>query len=156
MRSKRTKEISFETGLDTALGLLKVQDRTVWELSTRLEAKGYPSSLVASVIGTLRERKVLDDDRVIERVIEQALAKPGTGRLKVKARLVSRGIDESVVDKALVSMPEDQQVRSALDTFVGKPFFEDQGKAYRHLANRGFEEEIIEAALSRYYRETGA
>ncbi len=128
----------------------------MWELTTRLEAKGYPSGLVVSVIETLRERKLLDDDRVIERAIEQALAKPGTGRLKVKARLVSRGIEESVVDKALVAIPEDQQVKSALDTFVGRPFFEDQGKAYRHLANRGFEEEIIETALMRYYRETGA
>jgi len=128
----------------------------VAELTSRLQAKGYPVEIVDAIVAHLVEKSLLDDQRVIERVVEQLLAKPGAGRLKVKARLLSRGLDEGVADRALAEISDEDQIRSALDTFVGRPFLEDQTRAYRHLANRGFEEEIIEAALLRYYRESGS
>lgn len=152
MRSKPTNGSDFDSALSVALSLLKVQDRSESELLARLGGRGITAEIAATVVEQLRERGLVNDGRLIERIIEQN-HRPGSGRLKVKAKLISRGIDETVADQALAAIDDATEVRHALDSLVGKAFIEDPGKAYRQLANRGYEEEIVERALATYYQD---
>ncbi len=127
---------------------LKSSDRTEHELKQRLKKRGVDEATADQALGRLKELGWLSDDRVVQREVELARTRKGQGKLRTRAQLLKRGIDEDQAEKALSESSEEDELARA-EAVLNKKLKPDDGppKAARLLASRGFEEEVIRSAL---------
>lgn len=91
------------------------------ELKAKLERKGHDTSQVDQAIERLRQSRYLDDARLAETIVSSGAPTRAEGRLKVKARLIQRGIPPEVAEEAVAAgyAPEEEQtaLSRAVDVF---------------------------------------
>lgn len=82
-----------------AMHLLERGDKTRAELYRKLRQNGYPEDVVEDAISYVESYGYIDDSRYAANYIEQKSASQGRARLKME--LAKRGIERSVIDRAL-------------------------------------------------------
>jgi regulatory protein len=127
---------------DTALRLLGRREHSRRELLTKLAQRGYESSLAQSVIDELKKEGLQSDLRYAEAFVHNRRGRL-QGPLKIQSELQRRGVDKSVIHKALD--PYSGEWAKLAAAFVERrgmvdelEDFEQRQKVYRRLANRGF------------------
>jgi len=107
-------EINRLTDLDNrekayqyALGYIRFKPRSCHDLTVKLKEKGYPESIIASVIGEFSEKKYIDDrEYAVQWVETRAVSHPRSRRM-LKYELLNKGISTQDIEVAIENAPND-------------------------------------------------
>lgn len=123
----------------------KVRSRTTGEIKTR---EGVSQALADRVYDRLVEKGYLDDEKFTRYWIENRSLTKGASRRKLIAELRAKGVDQSVIDQALLST--ERSDRSELEKVIAKKRarYPDDQKFMAYLAGQGFSYDDIKQALS--------
>ncbi len=132
---------------------------TEHELRTKLTDKGYDEMICDIVIETMREYNYINDADYCVSFFDYAKSK-GWGKLKIRAELKRRGVDEATVAASMAEYNDCPEQR-IYDILCRK--FEDadlkdykqKQKVLRFFASRGFDFDSIQSAVSRFISEKG-
>jgi regulatory protein len=141
--------------LERAFRILARRDHTCKELAEKLRQKGHGHAAIDGALARCRELGYLDDAKTAM-TIAGYLARNGYGPLRIRQTLGQKGLDDTVIEKALTRCgDEDNQVLSAGRVLEKKrsrldreadPWKRRQ-KAYRFLAGRGFSSTVINRVI---------
>jgi SOS response regulatory protein OraA/RecX len=137
------------TPLEAVLRFLRFRPRFEAEIRTHLASKGMEAD-AGTTIEHLRQRRIVDDGKLIQNLIERNAGKRAVGRDKLRANLIGRGAPEELVDSALAEIGGAESTID--DVLKSKPRPGDtRPKMGRFLQSRGFGEDEIESALNRFF-----
>jgi regulatory protein len=102
------KQDSEETAIEKALRFLGPRQRSQAEVEQRLAKYGYDAATIASVSNRLKEDHLLSDDEFAAMWVEnRSTFRPRSHRM-LKLELKHKGVEESVVLKALDQAKDDE------------------------------------------------
>jgi regulatory protein len=110
--------------------------------------------LVEEIISKLKVEKFLDDERYVKAYVSDKFRLNKWGKIKMRYYLKAKGLQENVIEKALLEIKEDQYKKVLISTLKEKAKtvksenkFEKIGQIIRFAQSRGFEPEIIHRYL---------
>jgi len=150
-----------KTALMKATDFLALQEQSSKTLRRKLLARKYDAEEVDAAIDKLQKYNYLNDEESCTRQFENLYS---AGKLSVKqifAKLIQRGYDSAMIEK-LVPPDTYEHELNAAEIALQKKFrpqtFEDAKSAYKfktklwqHLAAKGFDSEIISAAVEKFF-----
>jgi regulatory protein len=159
----------LERCLRTAMGKLKRSVLSESQLRGKLTAAGYDEAVIDAAVAKLRAGGALDDEALGRALLAELRRRKGAGPRLLHAKLMSKGLDESLIER-LMNEPAEVEGEREGDAAEGSPGNEaDQatalarqtlptlrgdrmsqaGKLAGLLARRGYSEDAIAAALER-------
>ena len=90
-------EADERTVRTAALALLAGRDFGRAELAARLERRGYPAEVIASVVATLVAERLLSEERFTGQFVRQHAAR-GHGPVRIRMDLRERGVADADID----------------------------------------------------------
>ena len=144
-------EADERTVRTAALALLAGRDFARLELARRLERRGYPPQVVATVVEGLVAERLLSESRFLEQFIRQHAGR-GHGPVRIRMDLRERGVADDEIDAAFATTTEDWAA-IARDTrrrrFGVSPSadYRERARQARFLQYRGFSPDQIRAAM---------
>ena len=138
-----------------AVDVLAGRDRTEAELVRLLESREFPQPTVATVLGRLRDKGLIDDRRYAEGYVRTQSERRGLGPAALRARLVGLGVASETIDEALAAwLPEDKQ-REIIEKVARKRLprlRRSQGdnarpRLYAFIVRRGFDHDLAMQVL---------
>jgi regulatory protein len=150
-RAAAAAEADARTVKTAALALLAGRDFGRRELAERLARKGYPESLIESVVAELVADQSLSEERYVEQFVTQHASR-GQGPMRIRVELRERGVEPAAIEQALeqaeANWVESARVARRRRFGAGPPRdFRERAKQARFLQYRGFSSEQIRAAL---------
>lgn len=140
----------------TAIRLLAQREHSQRELLTKLSQRGFPREAIQDALNELSETGWQSDARFAASYLRARIAR-GHGLLTITAELRARGIQVEDIHTALQEESPDWlaiAVEQRRKHFGDQPLqATDRAKAYRHLINRGFRHDEIQAALDAFARD---
>jgi SOS response regulatory protein OraA/RecX len=133
--------------LKAAFRFLKSRDRFGAEVRTHLIGEGFEEPCVEEVVSYLIERKLINDNKTTQSLIERNSGKRSVGIERLRAELERLGAPEETVEANLAGLGESESERALEALRTKYKSGADRAKAGRFLYSRGFREEAIEAAL---------
>lgn len=134
----------------TALVLLAARDRTRYEVSRLLTAKGFAPNDSDAALDRLSEQGYLDDRRFADSWARGRLRTKPMGPHRLGRELRSKGVEEDLVREVLKEVyeaGEDEAARRAiagkLRQLSGLSAASRAGRLARFLQGRGFSHEVI-------------
>lgn len=162
---RRPTPLQPDGAWDYALLLLSRQDYSAAELERRLLRRALPAHEAARVIGRLEELGLLDDARYAAAYVRSR--RGSQGPLRVRQELLRRGVAEERIEAALAAEGSDDPVDTAAALLQRHAWrfdaleSDDPGaarsarrRALAFLARRGFEPDVVHAALERCWPES--
>ena len=137
--------------LALALEFLRVRERFEAEIRAHLTSKGVEVGVDEALVH-LRQRRIVDDRRLIQSLIARNSGKRAVGIEKLRAELLRRGAPEEEVESLLAELGEQGEIVDALLDKKLRPG-DSRAKAGRFLFSRGFSEETVEDSLNRRFPE---
>lgn len=110
-------------------------------LKSYLKEKGYPAQCITKTIEKLEEYGYIDDEAYCENYI---LSYSSKSRRKLKYDLLSKGIDEKIIEEKLAMHTNDEEEKEkckkyAIKYMKGREIdLKTKQKFYNHLAGKGF------------------
>lgn len=151
---------SAEEMLVRMAGLCAGAEQCASDIRTKILKQGFSSHEADEMIDYLQRNRYLDDSRFARAYAVDKVRFSGWGRMKIRMGLRAKGMSDSLVSQALEYIP-DAEYREALGKVLAAKArsldladVSDRQKLYRHLASRGFESQLIIAAIRRYLAET--
>jgi regulatory protein len=144
-------EADERTVRTAALALLAGRDFARQELAGRLIRRGYPASIVESVVERLAAERLQDEGRFAEQLVARHAGR-GHGPNRIRMELRERGVPDADGEQALAASSIDwvaSATRERQRRFRGPPprDFRERAKQARFLQYRGFSADQIRAAL---------
>ena len=148
-----------KTALQKAVDFLARREHSQYELTQKLTAKGYSADDIEQALNRLLERGLQSDERFAEAFVTTRYQR-GQGPYKIRAELMHKGIDESLVDQVLGDGQYDWYQQASMvyqKKYGNKPLddYRDRMKRSRFLQQRGFTAEHIEHAMQSDTAEPG-
>ncbi|MBT8145075.1 MAG: recombination regulator RecX [Gammaproteobacteria bacterium] len=136
----------------TALDLLARREHSRRELVTKLGKRDYDQAIVADVVDGLIEHDYLNEARFTDSFISSRVRR-GQGRLRIRAELRRRGIDDEAISGALDATDVDwyqlaNEVRRRKFGDPGPVDWRERARQIRFLEYRGFAGDEIRAAFA--------
>ena len=136
------------TAKDRALRLLAARDRSRRELERRLSMAGFPEEDVSEALDALAAAGLIDDERFVRLVVEQAERGRLTGRRAVMSSLLSKGVSRSLVEQAGERLESTEEARA--EALAGRQAVRmrslEPAVAFRRLSSlllrRGFDPQL--------------
>lgn len=126
--------------------LLSQRDYFEEELKQKLLSKGYDLTIVQQIIDDLKEKKLLNDEKLLERYKEKAVLK-GKSSVNLKQKLYRKGIYS-------IEITDEDELIAALNvlkkSFKKEKTFENVAK---FLKNRGFKYSVTVRAFEIFSKE---
>jgi len=133
--------------------MLSRREHAEHELTIKLIAKGYHSSVVVPLIADLKAQNLLSDERFSEAVLH-VRNRRGYGPLHIVRELKQKGVDDALIDRLID--PDAVCWITAVREVRRKKYGERTPKDYREwtrqarfLQSRGFTTEQIRRAMDR-------
>lgn len=154
---ERLAEIQLEseknTAFDKALTHISATQKTEKQVRTFLEGKGYLPAVVEYVVEKLRSYNFLNDGQYAEAYVESLSKRKGSKLLRMELR--GKGVSDAEIDAALDALPVEREVETArglLEKYMRGKVCDKTTlqKAYRYLLGKGYDYEVIKAALTAY------
>ncbi len=150
----KSKPYTFERAWNYVLWLLGRQAYTAAQVKERLLKKQVAAEIIGQVMEKLADYRFLDDARYAENYIQSR--QRHKGKIALKQELRRKGVDEKLVEGALVELDDENQLEHAV-TLLQKQLPRLQrdeerkryGKAYAFLARKGFTSDIIRQVLEK-------
>ena len=125
------------------------------DIRKKIVAYEIMDELVEEIISKLKVEKFLDDERYVKAYVSDKFKLNKWGKIKMRYYLKAKGLHESVIEKALLEIKEDQYKKVLISTLKEKAKkvksnnkYEKIGQIIRFAQSRGFEPEIIHRYLS--------
>ncbi|HHG74792.1 MAG TPA: regulatory protein RecX [Persephonella sp.] len=133
----------MEKAKSYALKLLSKRDYFEPELRSKLLLKGFTEEEIQKTIEYLKDQKLLDDRKLLERYKEINLQK-GKSPLSIKNKLYRKGITD-------VEFSFEEELKSALHLLNFKYKKEkNYADIVKFLKNRGFSYSVIQEAVNKF------
>ena len=149
-----------KTALMKATDLLAMQEQSSKSLRRKLLARKYDENEVDAAIDKLQKYNYLNDDESCKRQFENLYS---AGKLSVRqifVKLIQRGFDSAMIEKLIPPDTYEHEFNAANNSLQKKfrpQTFDDAKSAYKfksklwqHLAAKGFDSEIISAAVENF------
>jgi regulatory protein len=135
----------------SALNLLARREHSAAELTRKLQAKGYESIDIQSLIIALEQEGLLNHQRFIENYIHYRRNK-GYGPLHIQAQLIERGIHQELIEQELNIADNawfTEAFRAWQKRFKNKAptDYKSRAQQMRFLQYKGFTREQIESVF---------
>lgn len=143
---------------DAALHLLSYRPRTTAELRKKLLQKEYPVDAVESVIRSLTDEGLIDDNAFATEFVEQRVRGRRHGIVRIRSELLKRGISTSVINTAIRrGATHNDWQEAAMQEANNKWRKMPDGLALRrkrkrlhdHLVRRGFDFSLIREVMQK-------
>lgn len=141
------KEIFIPRAKSRAMHLLLEQDRSEFELRTKLKRNGYPSEAIDIAVDYVKKFKYLDDERMAHNYVRAYQSSKSL--MVLKRDMKKKGLSDSIIEIAIedeLTVPETdlierwlQKRRYDKETASEK----EKAKQYRFLLNKGFKSSEI-------------
>lgn len=152
MMSENDKQSEkIQKAKEYALKYLSYRPRSSWELSTRLANKGYDLEIIALVLAFLRDYNFLDDEEFAGMWVRSRLKDKPSGRRKIFAELVQKGVDKEIIERHLAGITSDQEEQLAMalvEKKCRKTGFNEK-KIRGFLLRRGFSIVVIRKIIEK-------
>ncbi|MBS1709069.1 MAG: regulatory protein RecX [Armatimonadetes bacterium] len=142
---------SRDHAFDLAWDAVGRSEKSADELRRWLGARGVEPADIDAVLGRLVELGYVSDARVAEEAVQAAQGEKPVGKERVRAKLLRRGLDESLVESAVGEMEHASEVEKALTVAARLGSGTGMAKTARYLAARGFDEETVRDTLERLF-----
>jgi regulatory protein len=145
----------FVRARDCAYRLLRHRQRTVQELTGRLEEKGFSSTVIKKTVEDLSRQNYLNDEKFARAWMEYKSRTSPVGYAVLREELRRKGIAEELLEKVITDFSAHyNEYETARDLAVAQrrcyPGLDSEKlkkKLYAYLNRRGFPREIIEQVL---------
>lgn len=127
-----------------ALKLISTRYKTKKEVEKYLQEKGYTPAVIYYVIKKLGEYDYINDQKYVESFVSHHKQKDGV--IKIKQKLLAKGVKEEIIDNNLSQMDEQyEQIQILQQKYMKtkQPTKENYAKLYRYLLGKGFRSEEI-------------
>lgn len=134
-------------------GLCAGAEQCSADIRSKILKKGFSVEAAERMIEYLRKNRYLDDARYARAYAADKVRFSGWGRMKVRMGLRGKGLADSDITRALEYMAEEDykealgKVMYAKARALDLADVKDRQKLYRHMASRGFESQLIIAAM---------
>lgn len=140
-----------------ALRLLKLRDRSEFEIRRKMVEKKYPSEDIDTTIAFLTEKRFIDDERFVRNFVRLAVGSGKMGKQKMQFKLSRFGIAKDLIGKELQEISTDSEYSRAMELanrWIEKKQSVPKEKIYerlgRFLLAKGFSYDIIKKVLDNY------
>ena len=141
-----------KSALAKATDLLANQEQSSAVLRRKLLARKYDAAEVDDALAKLKQYNYLDDAEACRRQFEIFYAEDKLSVRQIVAKLIQRGFDKDFIEQ-LIPDDADEHDLLAATRALEKKFTRDafdKAKAWQFLATRGFDGEIISAAVENF------
>lgn len=154
---ERLAEIQLEseknTAFDKALTHISATQKTEKQMREFLQSKGYLPAVVDYAVEKLRSYNFLNDGQYAESYVESISKRKGSKLIRLELR--SKGVSEMEIDAALDALPVEQEIETAkgiLEKYMRGKVCDKTTlqKACRYLLGKGYDYEVVKAALSEF------
>ena len=91
----------FEIGKETAIKYIMFKKRTEKEVREKLEFLNYNTMTIDKIVDYLKDAGYIDDEKYVERYLEELKAVKNWSAMQVKSDLLKRGYNGELDDKEL-------------------------------------------------------
>jgi regulatory protein len=138
--------------LAVALRKLHAADRFSAEIAAELSRRGFSESIVEEAMAWLRDRRLLDDRRAVENLIERCSRVKRWSAERIRSEGLRRGAPRELLEEMLSQRTDDDEIQAARSLAQSKLKGNAQrSSAARLLASRGFRPEIAEVVLDEMF-----
>lgn len=141
----------LNAALLVALGELRKADRLETELERMLEGRGFEPMTIAAALSRLKTWRFLDDRRTVDEKVSQ-MRRRRIGRARIALELGKRGAPADELENQLAQISDESEIELAVELLAKRPKSKP-AQAGRFLAQRGFDDDTIEAAITRVFPE---
>ncbi len=155
------KKEEKKKALGYALLLLTYRPRSISEIYSKLEGKGYDGDIIRKATEKLKSEGKLGDRDFSRWWIRQRRSGRPKGDIAIKAELKSKGVKEKIIDEALCEANENRSedelelawraCRTRLDGYRGLPRTVAARRLGALLKRRGFSFEVINKVLDKFF-----
>ena len=134
-------------------GLCAGAEQCAADIRGKILRQGFSAAEAESMISYLQQNRYLDDSRYARAYAVDKVRFSGWGRMKVRMGLRAKGMEDSTISQALDYVPASDYAVSLNKVMAAKAKgldmndVKDRQKLYRHMASRGFESQLIIAAM---------
>lgn len=109
--------------------------------------KGVPTELTDRAFDRLVEKGYIDDEKFTRYWVENRSLSKGASRRKLTAELRTKGVEQSIIDAALVSSERSDEAELQKVIAKKRARYPDERKFIAYLAGQGFAYDDIKRAL---------
>lgn len=108
------KDEELQKAMHAALQYVGRKARSVYEVKQKLSSLSYEAALVDSVIKTLQQQGVLNDEEYAVRLTEYRFNSQKKGKNWIEQELKQKGIASEYIQKAIRSIAKEEELEQAL------------------------------------------
>ncbi|MCS7151419.1 MAG: recombination regulator RecX [Endomicrobia bacterium] len=147
------KKDKFEEIFNYCCKLLKIKERSVYEIKERLIKQGVDNKTISEVINKLINNGYLSEERFVCNYIERNLMKGKSLSLIIDLLKDKYKVQNETLGKINLQEYKEKQIYYVTELVKKKYKTFDMQKIYKFLKFRGFNEEEIEGLISFLKRE---
>lgn len=144
VRRKRRDLNDFNSTLKDARRYLRYRIRSKNELGSYLKKRGHPEEIIENVLKKLEDEGILDDEKFAYLYTLDSIRLKFKGPRIVKKELKELGVDEEIVQEAIMRALNELDLVEILSFYSRKLENLDERALRNYLYSRGFEQEQIE------------
>lgn len=145
------KNMSPERALEKAKWYCSFQERCKQHVLNRLIAWKVDKMYFNQIIEALENDDFLNEKRFVEAFVRGKFLMKNWGKIKISNQLYQLGINEKMINQALVSEIDEEAYLKTLHTLVkkkqvmlnGTDKLKYRDKLFRYLTSKGYETELI-------------
>lgn len=143
-----------KSALMKATDLLANQDQSSAILKRKLLIRNYEAAEVDAAINKLKQYNYLDDEELCRQQFENFYAEGKLSVRQIVVKLIRRGFDKNFIERFIPADTDEHELQAATYALTKKFKAVDdknfQVKAWQFLSSRGFDGEIISAAIENF------
>ncbi len=158
MEKRKRRQPSRDEMLLRMAGLCAASEQCVSGIKAKVLKAGLTPEDADAITLYLVENKYIDDLRFARAFAADKVRFSGWGRMKIRMALRLKGISDGYVADAMSYIKESDYSEALSKAISAKARqldlsdVADRQRLYRHLASRGFESQVIVAAIREYMR----
>lgn len=129
-------------------------------MRTKLRTWGVGSSDTDKIIESLKANRFVDDARFARAFVNDKYRFAGHGRMKIRLALVAKRVERPIIEEALAEIDEEIYAARLRDILLAKirrtadaDTYEGRTKIFRFGASRGFEPDLVAAAIRDIFKK---
>lgn len=127
----------YKKTVKSALNMLAYAENTKKGLSQKLKQKGYSPESIEFTLEYLVEKRLLDEERYLYRLVENLAKAKGYGEKRIKMELIQKGFSEELVRNKLEDAFEQVDFDWVCYSLCKKIYNGDREKIFAKLVRYG-------------------
>jgi regulatory protein len=160
LTSEEFQEVALKSEIEaaehSALRLLSRRSHSTTEIKRKLRLRGFGIDVIEPVIEDLLKKNYLNDDKFVDEYIASKISTRKDGPNKIKAMLMSKGLERDLIENSLLKIPPDETLENALSVARKKlrtipeelEWSEKKLRIQRYLYRKGFGKKDIDSVVN--------